>query len=691
MKNYNFLLFTLGSFMISCVKIRSDIPFYSKLNKSSFRINGTVASNDSAFAISTYAGSGVAGSSNGTSGNPQTAEFHSPEGIVFDSKGNMFIADRDNQVIRKIAPSGVVSVFAGAVGVTGAANGAASIARFHTPIRLAIDAGDNLYVADRDNARIRKIDSSGYVTTIAGTTAGSGSTQFNWPVGVAVSSTGDSVYVADSKNHRIQKLIRTGGSGPYTTSLLAGQLTHGYHNGTGSAAQFYYPSGVDLDNSGNIIVADRYNHCIRKITKTGSVSLLAGIPDTSYDVDAPALKATFDQPYGVSVANDNCIYIADIGYHNIRRLSKDGFVSTIAGQDHSGFADGSFGSLFNVPTSTAIDGSGNLYITDVSNNRIRKLTPETRVVQITEGWNVSTPFTGVTRYRYTGNRFWLPSRLTNKIQNVNVLDIDLSVNHFDFMQVPYANRTTVTNIIGHPTNVIAALSGTFATQIGGNYAAYLRNNDVTYWSSFIIDTSNYWHYHDGMFFVNSDGTPGMELSNMSQSPFNPTLHKYMMSGGPMLINNSVPIEISSPTFWNPWRPNNLRPIIAARCAVALPIIANHVLLICVDGIEQREDGSIVGNGSCYVPALTYYGMTTKDLTQFIQQFFHATYALNLDGGGSASMCLMGAGDNGGISGGIGVISHPDWDALCSTIPNGDRSAYGQQRIIMQDVIAVIPN
>lgn len=658
---------------------------------------GIVASNDSALTISTYAGNGTAAFSNGTSGSPLTASFDAPEGIVFDSGGNMFIADRDNHVIRKITTAGVVSVFAGAVGVTGAANGSATVARFNSPIRLAIDAADNIYVADRDNARIRKITSAGVVSTIAGTTAGSGSTQFNWPVDVAVKSDGSIVYVADSKNHRIQKITLSGGT--YTTSLLAGQTTLGYANGTGSAAKFNFPAGVAIDGSGNIIVADRMNNCIRKITSGGVVSLLAGVPGTVYDLDAPALKATFGEPYGVTVANDGCIYVCDINYHNVRRISNHGgFVATVAGYSSSGYADGSFNTRFNVPTSIAIDNSGNFYVTDVNNNRIRKMKPETRLIQYTEGWTPmdTSTYPGVKRYRYTGNRFYLPSTNSNPIQNINIIDINLAYNHFDLMHVDsFANQTTVSNIIGHPTSVIAALSGTFATgNHHGKFASYLRNNNVTYWKADAEEAlypDGYWHYHDGMFYVDASGVPGMEQSNMTQLPFSPTLRKYMMSGAPLLIKNSVPIEITNPTNWgvsNTTPPQTLRVIIAPRAIVALPIINNHVLLICIDGVENGID--------CYaansITAPGRYGMTTADATQFVQQFFHPTWAINMDGGGSASMYMMGAsdGETGGVSGGIPVINYPDWDSTCNT-PGMDYSRYGQQRKSMQDCIAVIAN
>lgn len=655
------------------------------------------AANDSAFTISTYAGSGVAGFSNGTSGSPLTAAFQSPEGIVFDASGNMFIADRDNQVIRKITTAGVISTFAGQQGVAGFADGTGTAAKFNVPIRLSIDAANNIYVADRENAKIRKITPAGVVTTIAGSTAGSGATQFNWPVDVAVKSDGSMLYVADSKNHRIQKITYSGGV--YTTSLLAGQTTLGYANGTGSAAQFNFPAGVAIDGSGNIIVADRKNDCIRKITPSGVVSLLAGIPGTAYDLDAPALKATFGEPYGVTVASDGCIYVCDITYHNVRRISNiDHFVATVAGYSTSGYADGTYATRFNVPTSVAIDHAGNFFVTDVSNNRIRKLTPETRVIQYTEGWvpvDTST-YAGVKRYRYTGNRFWLPSTGTNPIQNINIIDVDLAYNHFDFMHVDsFANQTTVSNIIGHPTNVVAALSGTFATgNHHGKFASYLRTADVTYWKADAEESmypDAYWHYHDAMFYVDASGTPGMEQSNMVQLPFNPTLRKYMMSGAPLLIKNSVPIEITAPVNWgvsNTTAPQTLRMIIAPRAIVALPVINNHVLLICIDGVENSID-CYSANG---VSAPGRYGMTTADATQFVQQFFHPSWAINMDGGGSASMYMMGAtdGETGGVPGGIPVINYPDWDSDC-TVSGMDYSRYGQQRKSMQDCIAVIPN
>ncbi|HEX7756608.1 MAG TPA: phosphodiester glycosidase family protein [Niabella sp.] len=665
------------------------------------KLAGVVAANDSAFNIVAYAGSGTAGTSNGTSGNPQTAQFNTPEGIAFDSHGNLFVADRNNAVIRKITPAGIVSVFAGTPGTAGYANGTGTAAKFDYPIRLAIDGADNIYVADRNNARIRKITPSAVVTTIAGSTAGSGAAQFNWPLDVAVTGDGTKIYVADAHNNRIQQIIYSGGT--YTTSVLAGQTTAGFSGGNGTAAKFNNPSGLAIDLDGNVIVADRGNNCIRKITTAKNVYRLAGIAGTYYDVDAPNGEATFGEPYGITVTNDGCIYVADIGYHNIRRISNHGlFVSTVAGSGSVGNATGNYSS-FNLPTSIAVDNSGNFYVADCANHNIRKMIPETRVLQITHGWSQTTPYPGITRYQYHGNRFWLPSAFAagstpyNKKQGINVLDIDLSVNHLDFREsdLTLGARKKLTDIIGADLSVLAASTGVFATYETDptpprSHAAYLRINGTTLWNSDLPGSDKYWPYHSGMFFVNNDGTVGIERSDLTQVPFNPvtTNRKDMMSGAPLLIENSVPVEITSPGA--PWQPTpqKLRIIIAARTAIALPVVNNHVLLICVDGIERKEDGTILNDGSCYVPPVSYYGMTTADLTQFIQQFFHARAALNFDGGGTSAMAMRGYGDNGSHTGYLGIINYPDYDSPCSGLT--DKTAYGQQRTV-GEAIAVVAN
>jgi len=193
MKKSMLMLFAIGAFMCSCKKNSSlngtDGQKAGDVNFTSLKTNGIVASNDSAFYVSTYAGSSTtSGSTNGST--PLTSTFHTPEGLAFDSNGNMFVADCGNNLIRKITPAGVVSNFAGST-TAGYVDGTGTAAKFDSPIRIAIDGSNNMYVADRDNNRIRKITPAGVVTTIAG--GGTGANSFNFPIDVCVTADGSTL------------------------------------------------------------------------------------------------------------------------------------------------------------------------------------------------------------------------------------------------------------------------------------------------------------------------------------------------------------------------------------------------------------------------------------------------------------------------------------------------------------------
>jgi len=201
--------------------------------------------------VSTLAGSGTAGSANGTG---PGAQFNTPNGVAVDSSGNVYVGDTRNNLIRKITPEGVVSTLAGQAGVYGSANGTGTAASFNLPDGVAVDSFGNVYIADTYNNLIRKITSGGVVSTLAGS--------FNFPNGVAVDSSGN-VYVADTNNNLIQK-ITSGG----VVSILAGQVGfYGSTNGTRIDASFNNPDGVAVDSSGNVYVADLVNDLIRKISQ----------------------------------------------------------------------------------------------------------------------------------------------------------------------------------------------------------------------------------------------------------------------------------------------------------------------------------------------------------------------------------------------------------------------------------------
>ncbi len=215
-------------------------------------------------AVSTLAGTGSLGSEDGPGDN---ARFNGPTGVAVDSSGNVYVADAGNHTIRKITSAGEVSTLAGVARNAGSDDGIGADARLNNPTGIAVDSTGNVYVAERDNQTIRKITSAGDVTTLAGTSliTGSGNgtgtdASFNAPTGVAVDSAGN-VYVADTGNHTIRKITSAG----EVTTLAGTAGDGGYVDGTGTAASFNNPMGVAVDSSGNVYVADFSNSTIRKI------------------------------------------------------------------------------------------------------------------------------------------------------------------------------------------------------------------------------------------------------------------------------------------------------------------------------------------------------------------------------------------------------------------------------------------
>ncbi|MFH6999695.1 hypothetical protein ACHRVZ_17360, partial [Flavobacterium sp. FlaQc-57] len=314
--------------------------------------------------VSTLAGS-TQGFADGTG---TAARFYNPRGVAVDASGTVYIADPSNNRIRKITPEGVVTTLAGN-GSYGFADGIGATAQFDSPIGVAVDASGNVYVADFGNNKIRKISPAGSVTTLAGSTYGFAdgagtAAQFKGPCSVAVDASGN-VYVADAYNHKIRKITPAG-----AVTTLAGS-TSGFLDGTGTTAQFYTPYGVAVDASGNVYVADVVNYAIRKITPGGAVTTLAG--GTFGNADGAGTAAQFKDPYGVAVDASGNIYVADYGNNKIRKITSAGEVTTLAGST-SGFADGTdTQAQFKDPQGVAVDASGNVYVADASNNKIRKI------------------------------------------------------------------------------------------------------------------------------------------------------------------------------------------------------------------------------------------------------------------------------------------------------------------------------
>jgi sugar lactone lactonase YvrE len=364
------------------------------------------------YAFTNFAG--MPGGGGNVDGSGNAARFRSPSGVAVDNAGNLFVADTSNETIRKITPDGVVTTLAGSAAYIGGDDGTGSAARFNFPYGATVDSGGNLFVADARSHTIRKITPTGVVTTLAGLTGNSGSddgsggvARFNYPTGVAVDSAGN-VYVADKDNHTIRKITPAGA----VTTLAGSAGEFGSEDGAGSAARFVYPTGVAVDAAGNLYVADRGNSTIRKITPAGAVTTLT---------DNTGSAARFGDPTGVTVDGAGNVYVAEKGNDTIRKITSAGVVTTLAGSaGQYGSANGT-GSVarFSDPWGVAVDTEGNVYVADSGNDTFRKITPAAVVTTVAG----SPPQLGSTDGAGSAARFFSPRQVTvDDAGNVYVAD-----------------------------------------------------------------------------------------------------------------------------------------------------------------------------------------------------------------------------------------------------------------------------
>ena len=341
--------------------------------------------------INTIAGNGTAGYS-GDSGPAGGAELNGPYGLAIDNAANLYIADPANNRVRKVAlGTGIISTVAGkgTAGYSGN-SGPATSAELNSPVGVAADSAGNLYIADEGNNVIRKIDSSGTITTVAGNneegySGDNGlatSATLYAPAGVAVDSTGN-LYIADTNNNRVRKV--TAATGIITT--IAGTGTAGYSgdNGPAASATLNKPSAVVEGSTGNLYILDTGNNVVRLLNTTGKITTIAGTGTAGYSGDnGPATSATLRAPYGLNIDTVGNLSIADSGNNVVRVVSTAGIITTIAGTGTYGYSgDGGppTSAMLNNPQGVAVDGQGNLYISDRSNNRIREVaTPAGSVV-----------------------------------------------------------------------------------------------------------------------------------------------------------------------------------------------------------------------------------------------------------------------------------------------------------------------
>lgn len=272
----------------------------------------------------------------------------------------------------------VISTLAGQVATTGLVDGTGTAARFNNPQSIAVDALGNIYVADSSSQTIRKVTSAGVVTTlagqpgVAGSADGTGSAaRFNGPSGVAVDGNGN-VYVADTFNHTIRVITPAG----VVTTVAGLANVAGFADGAVATARFSYPFGVGVDNFGGIYVADTGNHTIRRFSINGFVTTMAGLAATQGSADGTGTVARFNSPRGLVVDAGGQVFVADVINHTIRKITQANVVTTVAGTAGLfGTADGT-GSVarFNQPSGLTVDTVGNLYVTDTFNHTIRKIT-----------------------------------------------------------------------------------------------------------------------------------------------------------------------------------------------------------------------------------------------------------------------------------------------------------------------------
>jgi RHS repeat-associated protein len=328
--------------------------------------------------INTVAGTGQGGYS-GDGGPASDAQLNNAHGIAIDAGRNLYIADTGNHRIRKVDTSGIITTVAGNGYYGYSGDGWPAVwAQLFYPNDVDLDAGGNLYIADTNNHRIRKVDTSGIITTVAGNGyygySGDGGpaiqAQLNNPTGLAVDSWGN-LYIADSNNQRIRKIDTNG-----FITTVAGRSSQGYSGDGGPAiqAQLNNPTGLAVDSWGNLYIADQDNRVVRKVDTSGIITTVAGNGRYGYSGDGGlATEARLVQPYSVCIDISGNLYIADRYGQRIRKVDTNGIITTFAGNGYAGsVGDGGPASqaMVNWPVGVDVDASGSLYI---SNYTIRKV------------------------------------------------------------------------------------------------------------------------------------------------------------------------------------------------------------------------------------------------------------------------------------------------------------------------------
>ncbi len=372
--------------------------------------------------IVTVAGTGVPGFT-GDGGPATGAQFQNPFGLEVDSAGNLFIADRENWSVRRVDTLGIISTVAGSsTRGSGGDGGTATAAQLELPVDVALDAAANLFISDREAERVRKVDPQGIITTFAGV----GSPGFSGDGGPATSAAIDlnrgitvdaagNLYIADSRNHRIRKVDTHGiittvaGSGSFGFADPGGFSGDG---GPATSARLSFPNDVVVDPAGNLFIADRENHRVRMVDPiTGIITTVVGTGVPGFGGDGgPATSARINNPTDLVLDGAGNLYIADELNHRVRNVDTQGIITTIVGTGIAGFSGDSglaTSASLRGPRNLAINHAGDLFISDVGNNRVRKVfrvasPPAPHITSITPSSGLES---GGTPVRIAGSNF----------------------------------------------------------------------------------------------------------------------------------------------------------------------------------------------------------------------------------------------------------------------------------------------
>ena len=438
-----------------------------------YKGDGTVIRN-APMIIDTVAGNGVYGY-NGDGGLATETKLWFPKGVTVDCEGNLYIADTNNNRIRKVDINGIVT----------------TVAFLQYPYDVTSDFSGNLYIADQYSNRIRKVDQRGVITTVAGSGndgyGGDGGpatlAELSSPMGVAVDVSGN-LYIADRLNNRIRKVDPRG-----IITTVAGNGEQGF-SGDGSSAvqaQLYQPYDLALDSSGNIYIADTNNHRIRKVDASGIITTVAGNGTMGYSGDGgSATTAKLWAPKSIATDGSGNIYIGDTSNHRIRKVNPSGIITTVAGNGtigHSGDRGPGVKAQLKYPWGVAVDASGALYVVDGANHSVRKVAYPAAFTTHLKGGDI--PF-----YEATAIGHIVSSAGRHK----TTIDLNTGINLYDFGYDQYKELDTITDRFGSQT-IIERDGDDFPTAIvspggirteltidGNNHLSRITYADDTYFS-----------------------------------------------------------------------------------------------------------------------------------------------------------------------------------------------------------------